>query len=209
MTRDRKIKVTRHVSRVTKKIMQEKAIIVSAPSGAGKSTIVKHLMAELPQLEFSVSACSRAMRDGEADGREYHFISVEKFREHIEACDFLEWEEVYPGSFYGTLKSEIRRIWALGKIPVFDVDVVGGLNLKRYFRTSGLAIFIQPPSIDILAERLKNRGTESEESLGKRIGKAAEELAFAVKFDKVVVNDNLDVACKEVTGLALQFLSAE
>ena len=190
-------------------IMQEKAIIVSAPSGAGKSTIVKHLMAEIPSLEFSVSACSRAMRPGEADGREYHFISVEKFREHIEACDFLEWEEVYPGNFYGTLKSEIRRIWALGKIPIFDVDVVGGLNLKRYFRASGLAVFIQPPSIEVLAERLTTRGTESEESLQKRVGKAEQELTFASKFDRIVINDKLDVTCNEVKHLVHQFLLEE
>ncbi len=186
--------------------MQEKAIIVSAPSGAGKSTIVKHLMAELPQLEFSVSACSRAMRPGEVNGREYRFISVEKFRSHIEACDFLEWEEVYPGNFYGTLKSEIRRIWALGKVPVFDVDVVGGLNLKRYFRGSGLAVFIQPPSLEVLAERLTNRGTESEESLRKRIGKAEQELSFATKFDKAVINDELDAACREVVDMVREFL---
>lgn len=186
--------------------MQEKAIIVSAPSGAGKSTIVKHLMAEIPHLEFSVSACSRSMREGEEDGREYYFISVDEFRAHIEACDFLEWEEVYPGSFYGTLKSEIRRIWSLGKTPVFDVDVVGGLNLKRYFRASGLAIFIQPPSIDVLAERLANRGTETVESLQKRVGKAAQELSFAPKFDLLILNDELNSACQQTLAAVKEFL---
>lgn len=182
-------------------------MIVSAPSGAGKSTIVKHLMAEMPQLEFSVSACSRAMRPGEVNGREYHFISASQFREQIEACAFLEWEEVYPGNFYGTLRSEIRRIWTLGKIPVFDVDVVGGLNLKRYFKASGLAIFLQPPSLEVLEQRLRGRGTDPESSLQKRIGKAAHELSFANKFDKVVVNDKLEEACQEVISLVKGFLS--
>jgi guanylate kinase len=189
--------------------MVEKAVIVSAPSGAGKSTIVKHLMAELPQLEFSVSACSRPMRPGEVDGRDYHFMSAEQFREHIEACDFLEWEEVYPGNFYGTLRSEIRRIWTMGRIPVFDVDVVGGLNLKRYFKASGVALFIQPPSIEVLTQRLRQRGTDPEESLLKRLGKAEHELSFAPRFDKVVVNDQLEDACREVIRLVKNFLSVE
>lgn len=186
--------------------MSERAIIISAPSGAGKSTIVKRLMEAVPRLGFSVSACSRPMREGEVDGRDYHFISAERFRNHIEACDFLEWEEVYPGNFYGTLKSEIRRIWSQGRTPIFDVDVVGGLNLKRYFKTSGLAIFIQPPSIEVLTERLRNRGTESEESLAKRTGKAAHELTYAPKFDRIIINDDLERAVAETIALVNGFL---
>jgi guanylate kinase len=186
--------------------MQEKAIIVSAPSGAGKSTIVRHIMAEIPELEFSVSACSRPVRPGEVDGREYHFISVEKFREHIEACDFLEWEEVYQGNYYGTLKSEVRRIWSIHKFPVFDVDVKGALNIKKYFKNNGLSLFIQPPAIEILKNRLESRGTENAESLKKRFDKAAYELTFAGKFDKILINGQLDKACSEAVEIVKEFL---
>jgi guanylate kinase len=189
-------------------IMEGKAIIVSAPSGAGKSTIVKRLTGALPQLEFSVSVCSRPKREGETEGKDYHFISAETFRSHIEACDFLEWEEVYPGSFYGTLKAEIRRIWKLGKVPVFDVDVVGGLNLKRYFKASGLSIFIQPPSLEVLEARLRKRGTDSEESLRKRIGKAEHELSYASKFDQIIVNDELERAATEISATVTRFLTS-
>ncbi|MCK9421860.1 MAG: guanylate kinase [Bacteroidales bacterium] len=186
--------------------MTQKAIIVSAPSGAGKSTLVRHLMDNLPQLAFSVSACTRRARQGEIEGREYYFLPVERFREHIEACDFIEWEEVYPGSFYGTLKSEIRRIWSSDKIPVFDVDVMGGLNLKKYFRRLGLAIFIQPPSLEVLKMRLKDRATESAESLARRIAKAEQELTFASKFDTIVVNDDLEHTKERVLKLATSFI---
>jgi guanylate kinase len=186
--------------------MIRKAIIVSAPSGAGKSTIVQHLMKELPQLAFSVSACSRNKRESETDGVHYYFISADEFRKKIVTQEFVEWEEVYPGSYYGTLKSELERIWNLGKFPVFDVDVVGGLNLKKYFGDDALALFIQPPSEEELEVRLRNRNTESEESLLKRLGKAKQELSTAGQFDRIVVNDDLDVACGEALQIVKNFL---
>jgi len=186
--------------------MKGRAIIISAPSGAGKSTLVTHLLASIPKLEFSVSACSRSIRPGETNGRDYYFLSVDTFREHIAAGDFLEWEEVYPDSFYGTLKSEMTRIWSAGKIPIFDVDVVGGLNLKRYFGANGLAVFIQPPSIEVLVSRLKNRGTESNESFQKRFSKMEHELSFATKFDVIVINDELDEAIKQSVAIVTGFL---
>lgn len=186
--------------------MQGKAIIVSAPSGAGKTTIVRHLLQSVPQLEFSISACSRAKREEETDGKDYYFISAETFRTKISDDAFVEWQEVYPGSFYGTLKSEMDRIWALGRAPIFDVDVVGGVNLKKYFGDSGLAIFIHPPSIEELEHRLRKRGTESEEALRKRIGKAEYELTFAPHFDTIIINDNLEVKCREIAELVKRFL---
>ncbi len=186
--------------------MQGKAIIVSAPSGAGKTTIVKHLLKVMPQLNFSISACSRAKREEETDGTDYYFISAEKFREKITHDEFVEWQEVYPGSYYGTLKSEMDRIWSLGKTPIFDVDVVGAVNLKKYFGEHALGIFIHPPSIEELVNRLKKRGSESEETLRKRIDKAAYELTFAPHFDQIVVNDNLEVKCQEIVNLVKLFL---
>jgi guanylate kinase len=186
--------------------MQGKAIIVSAPSGAGKTTIVKHLLKVVPQLEFSISACSRAKRDEETDGKDYYFISANDFRKKIDCDEFVEWQEVYPGSYYGTLKSEMDRIWSLDKTPIFDVDVIGAVNLKKYFGVDGLGIFIHPPSIEELEKRLKHRGTESEETLKKRIGKAEYELTFAPYFDTVIINDNLEVKCREVVGLVEGFL---
>ena len=183
-----------------------KAIIVSAPSGAGKTTLVKHLLKVIPQLEFSVSACSRLKRDEEIDGKDYYFISGDDFRKKIDHEEFVEWEEVYPGSYYGTLKSEMERIWSLDQTPIFDVDVVGGINLKNYFKEQGLAIFIQPPSIEELENRLKKRGTESEETLRKRVGKATYELTFAKHFDKIIVNDHLETKCREIAEMARTFL---
>lgn len=184
-----------------------KAIIVSAPSGAGKTTLVRHLLAALPVLEFSVSAASRPKRDGETDGRDYYFISTAEFRNKIEQDQFVEWEEVYHGSYYGTLKSELERIWAKGGIPIFDVDVVGGLNLKRYFGADAIAIFIQPPNIEVLHHRLKNRGTEDDESLSKRLSKAQFELTFADQFDTIIINDHLESKCIEITDIVSNFLS--
>jgi len=186
--------------------MQGKAIIVSAPSGAGKTTIVKHLLRVIPILEFSVSACSRTKREGETDGRDYYFISGDEFRKKIARDEFVEWQEVYSGSYYGTLKSEMDRIWSQQKTPIFDVDVVGGLNLKRYFGASGLAIFIQPPSVAELENRLRNRGTESEETLRKRVEKAAYELDFSSQFDNIIINDNLEKKCREIVVLVNSFL---
>ena len=187
--------------------MLDKAVIISAPSGAGKTTLVKNLTAALPQIEFSVSACSRQKRDNETDGKDYYFITTGDFSEKINQGEFVEWQEVYPGSYYGTLKSELDRIWNLGKIPIFDVDVVGGLNLKKYFGEKALAVFIQPPSIEVLESRLRNRGTESEESLQKRIGKAVMELKFADDFDCIVVNDKLDKSSQDTIRLVKEFIT--
>ncbi|MCK9219220.1 MAG: guanylate kinase [Bacteroidales bacterium] len=184
-----------------------KAVIVSAPSGAGKTTIVKHLLASLPQLEFSVSACSRLKRQGETDGKDYFFITADSFREKIARDEFVEWQEVYPGSYYGTLKPELERIWKSGKTPIFDVDVQGGLNLKKYFGKEALCVFIRPPSLEILIQRLRSRGTESEESLFKRIGKAESELAFSKQFDLVIINDELDIACCNLIEQVRLFIS--
>lgn len=186
--------------------MEGKAIIVSAPSGAGKTTIVKHLIKVIPVLEFSISACSRPKREEETHGKDYYFINADEFRELITRDEFVEWQEVYPGSYYGTLKSEMNRIWSLDKTPIFDVDVVGAVNLKKYFGDAGLGVFIHPPSIEELENRLKKRGTESEETLRKRIGKAEYELTFASHFDVVIVNDNLEVKCREIVDMVEAFL---
>ncbi len=190
------------------KAMQEckKAIIVSAPSGAGKTSIVRHLLEHFSHLAFSVSACSRAPRGDELDGKDYYFITSDTFREKISRDEFAEWEEVYPGSFYGTLKSELDRIWESGKIPIFDVDVKGGLNLKKYFGEKALAVFIQPPSVEILASRLKNRGTESEDSFRKRIQKAELELSYAPRFDRIIVNDDLEQSFMTAIEMVKLFL---
>ena len=168
---------------------------------------MKHLVATIPILEFSVSACSRKKREEEVHGRDYYFIPLEEFKEKITLDEFVEWQEVYPGNFYGTLKSEMDRIWAMDKVPIFDVDVVGGLNLKKYFGPSGLAVFIQPPSIGELENRLRNRGTESEEMINRRISKAAYELGFAGRFDTVIVNDDLQSKCREVVALVNSFIN--
>ena len=186
--------------------MTEKAIIVSAPSGAGKTTLIKHLTVALPQLEFSVSACSRQKRENETEGKDYYFITSELFRKKIEQDEFVEWQEVYEGNLYGTLKSELQRIWNDQKIPIFDVDVIGGLNLKNYFGPKALSIFIQPPSIEILETRLKNRGTETEESLQKRLNKTKQELTFAPEFDRIVVNDSIGKASLETIEMVNAFI---
>ncbi len=186
--------------------MQGKAIIVSAPSGAGKTSIVKYLLTALPQLEFSISACSRLKRENEVNGKDYYFITPEEFRKKIEAGDFVEWQEVYPGSYYGTLKSELERIWTKGKIPLFDLDVIGGLNLKEYFGTNALAIFIAPPSVHEIENRLRNRNTESEESLKKRLEKTEYEMGFVTRFDISVINDDLEKAAGESISRAREFL---
>ena len=186
-----------------------KLIIFSAPSGAGKTTIVRHLLKTVGMLEFSISACSRQPRPGEIDGQDYYFLSVEEFKHKIETNAFIEWEEVYEGSFYGTLVSEVERIWKKGKCVVFDVDVKGGIHLKEKFRDCSLAVFIQPPSVDALRIRLKARETETPESLAKRVGKAAQELEFANRFDAIIVNDELDVACKEAELLVKNFIHSK
>lgn len=188
---------------------RQKMIIVSAPSGAGKSTIVRHLLQAGLDLEFSISATSRPIRAGEVDGREYHFIGTELFRKKIEAGELLEWQEVYPGSYYGTLVSEVERIHRNHHIPIFDVDVVGGLNIKKMFGENALALFIQPPSVEILEKRLRDRATDTEESLQKRLEKVRWELGFSPQFDQILINDQLDIALKEAEKLVKNFLLAE
>ena len=183
-----------------------KSVIFSAPSGAGKTTIVKHLIEQFPQLKFSVSATSRPKRYGETDGRDYHFLSSDEFREKIRNEEFIEWEEVYENMYYGTLKSEVQRIWDDGCAVIFDVDVEGGLNLKDHFGKGALAVFVQPPSLEVLSERLEARGTESAEKLKERIDKAFFELDYANRFDVVLVNDNLDETLKEARDMVAKFL---
>lgn len=187
--------------------MNGKLIIFSAPSGAGKTTIVKQIIESGFPVEFSISACSREKRQGEVDGKDYYFLSVDEFRKRIDLGDFLEWEEVYPGSYYGTLKSEIERIWNMGKHVIFDVDVIGGLNIKYAYPEQALTVFVQPPTIDELKNRLVNRCTESEEDIQKRITKAAYELSFASKFDVVIINDDLQKAIEEAEKLVDDFLN--
>ncbi len=183
-----------------------KMIIISAPSGAGKTTIVRHLMETFPQLGFSVSATSRQIREGEMNGREYYFISSNEFQDLIEDDKLLEWQEVYPGSYYGTQVSEVERMISARQFPVFDVDVVGGLNIKKIYGNSALALFIKPPSYEILESRLRSRATDSEESLQKRLNKAEWELGFENDFDTVIVNNTLDEAFAQAERLVGNFL---
>ena len=186
--------------------MDGKLIIFSAPSGAGKTTIVHHLLEEFPQLEFSVSACSRPMRKGETHGVDYYFLSLEEFKQKISDNDFVEWEEVYKDNFYGTLKVEIERIWKKGMHVIFDVDVVGGLNLKNQFGDLARAVFVMPPSIQHLEMRLRSRETETDESIARRIGKAENELKTADLFDKIILNDKLENAFEEAEKIVSEFL---
>lgn len=183
-----------------------KLIILTAPSGAGKTTIARHLLMTFPNLAFSVSATTRARRSYEVDGKDYYFISPEKFRQLIQENAFVEWEEVYTDQFYGTLKSEIERLWAAGKHVVFDVDVKGAMNLKRQYPSETLTIFIKPPSTEILFQRLQKRSTETEESLQKRIAKAVEELKNENNFDIVLVNDKLEDALQKATAIVEKFI---
>jgi guanylate kinase len=188
--------------------MESKLIIVSAPSGAGKTTIVKHLLASGLNLGFSVSACSRPIRKGETDGKDYFFLTTEEFKKRIENGDLLEWQEVYPGSYYGTLRSEVDRLLLAGQSVIFDVDVIGGLNIKKIYGDQALAIFVMPPSFEILKERLVSRSTESEESLDKRLDKAALELTFAPHFDYTLINNNLGEALNKSVEVVAGFLTA-
>lgn len=183
-----------------------KCIIVSAPSGAGKTTIVKYLLNSGLDLAFSISACSRKRREGEINGKDYYFLTQEEFRNKIEKQEFVEWQEVYPGSFYGTLKSELDRIWTMGKHVIFDVDVYGGINLKKIFSDIALSVFIAPPSVEVLRERLLIRGTESEESINNRIGKAIEELSQKNKFDICIINEQLPKTQTEIYQIINSFL---
>lgn len=178
--------------------MAGKALIFSAPSGSGKTTIVKHLLKNNPDLGFSISASTRDKRGRkEQNGKDYYFLSPEEFKNKIDINEFIEWEEVYEGNFYGTLKSEIERIWQLGKDVIFDVDVKGGLNLKNYFGDKALAVFVKVPSVDVLKERLHDRGTEDDQSLSRRLFKAKFEMTFQDRFDVVLVNEYLEKSLAE------------
>lgn len=187
--------------------MPGKVLIFSAPSGSGKSTIVNHLLELHPEIEFSVSATSRPPRGQEQDGVEYLFYSADVFRLLVRDGKFVEYEEVYPDRFYGTLKSEVNRIWAKGHVIIFDVDVKGGVNLKKYFGDQALSVFIQAPSVEVLRERLIGRATDSMEEIEKRVAKAAEEMTYAPLFDKVLINDKLADAFREAEEMVDTFLS--
>lgn len=185
-----------------------KVIIFSAPSGAGKSTIVNHILGLHPEMEFSISATSRAPRGSEQDGVEYYFFSEQEFRDLIAKDSFVEYEEVYPGSFYGTLKSEVERIWAKGHVIVFDIDVKGGVNMKRIFGDKALSIFIKAPSVEELRRRLQGRGTDSPEAIERRVAKAQSETEFAKgRFDHVLVNDDLQRAFAEAERIVSEFIA--
>ncbi|MCI5717881.1 MAG: guanylate kinase [Alistipes sp.] len=186
-----------------------KLIIFSAPSGSGKTTIVKRLLSVFPQFEFSISATSRKPRGTERDGVDYFFLTQEEFARRVEAGDFVEWEEVYGGTCYGTLRSEMERIWAKGNVIVFDVDVMGGINLKRIFGENACSIFIMPPSVEELRRRLEGRGTDSAETIDKRVAKAEFEISKSGSFDHIVVNDDLDTAVAETESIIGKFLAAE
>ena len=185
--------------------MQGKLIIFSAPSGAGKTTIVKHLLQQNLGLEFSISATSRAMRHTEINCKDYYFLSAEEFKAKIDANEFLEWEEVYAGTFYGTLKSEVERIRNNGKHVVFDVDVVGGCNIKKYYGNEALAVFVQPPSVEELRNRLISRSTDAPEVIEKRVAKAEYELTFANQFDVIITNDQLEKALAQAEQVIREF----
>ncbi len=193
---------------MTEELNSGKCVILCAPSGSGKTSIAKYLLSQPDfNLEFSVSATTREKRPGEENGKDYYFLSVEEFKQKIDNDEFIEWEEVYDGIFYGTLKSEIDRIWKAGKNVLFDVDVEGGISLTKYFGEKALAIFIQPPSIEELKKRLRKRGTETEEKIKQRIEKAAKEMEYSKWFDTIVVNDDLEKAQKEVALYVKTFLS--
>ena len=190
--------------------MQGKIIVFSAPSGAGKTTIVHRLMSRIPELSFSISACTRDKRGrSEVNGKDYYFITPEDFQDKIRRDEFVEWEEVYEGAFYGTLKSEIERIWSNGQHAILDVDVKGGLSIKEFYKDRALAVFVLPPSIEALAERLNARATDSTSSISSRLYKAKFELAFEDRFDVTVVNDDLEAACAQAEKLVRDFISAE
>ena len=185
-----------------------KSIIVSAPSGAGKTTIVHRLMTEIPALAFSISACSRSARPMEQEGKDYYFLGVEGFKKAIENQEFIEWEEVYTDHYYGTLRREVQRLWDEGRVIIFDVDVVGGLNLKALFKEHALSVFIKPPSVEILEKSLRARDTESEERIALRIKKSAWELSQAESFDVCILNDDLEKAVSDAKIQVKRFISS-
>lgn len=181
-------------------------LIFSAPSGAGKTTIVRSLLEKMPNLEFSVSATSRPIRNNEVHGKDYYFLSVDEFKQKIAQEEFVEWEEVYKNRFYGTLKSEVYRIWEKGNHVIFDVDVIGGLNIRKKYPDEALAVFIMPPSVEELEKRLRLRSTDSNEDIEVRIAKAKSELEYANKFDVIVLNDTLDKAIEEAEKIVTSFI---
>ncbi|MBO9638285.1 MAG: guanylate kinase [Siphonobacter aquaeclarae] len=190
--------------------MNGKAIIFCAPSGSGKTTLVKHLLSAHPdRFGFSISACTRDKRGrAEEHGKDYYFLSIDEFKRKIDEEAFVEWEEVYPGGYYGTLKSEVERVWASGRHIIFDVDVRGGLKLKEYFGDRALSIFVKVPSMEVLEQRLRARGTETEDSLSKRLYKVRFEMSFQDKFDVILVNDDLDKSTREADQLVSDFLNS-
>ena len=186
----------------------KKIVIISAPSGAGKTSIVQYLLKKIPQLSFSISACSRKKRAAEINGKDYYFLSVEEFKNKISSGAFLEWEEVYENQFYGTLKSELTRISNAGKTTIFDVDVVGGLNIKTLFPKESLAVFIMPPSLTVLKKRLSKRGSETKKSLNVRLDIAEQEIARNNEFDAVILNDDFELACEEAKKVITNFITS-
>ncbi len=186
--------------------IHQKILIITAPSGAGKTSITRYLMKVFPVLEFSISAATRKARENEKEGVDYYFMGLEEFNHKIQQKEFAEWEMVYEGKYYGTLKSELKRIWSLNKVPVLDIDVKGALHIQRQYPENTLSIFVQPPSVEVLKNRLQSRGTETEESLAARVNKASYELSFNHHFDKTILNDDLDRACAEAVKLVGDFL---
>ncbi len=200
--------ITNYLSLENNTMTKGKLLVFSAPSGSGKTTIVRHLLAQPDlNLEFSISCTTREPRGEEVDGKDYYFISWDEFKKHIKAEDFVEWEEVYTDNFYGTLKTEVERIWALGKHVIFDIDVAGGLRIKHKFPNETLAVFVKPPSVDELKRRLKERSTESEDKINMRIAKASVELATAPQFDTIIKNYDLEVAKEDAYQLVKDFIS--
>ena len=185
----------------------KKIIIITAPSGAGKTSITRYLIEKYPQLSFSISAATRAPRGAEKNGTDYYFISEAEFREHIRNNDFMEWEMVYEGKYYGTLKSEMERIWSHKQVPILDIDVKGAIHVQKQYPHNTMSIFIQPPSVDELKRRLAGRGTETDQSLAARVSKASYEISFKDHFDHVIVNDDLNKARAEAENLVFEFLS--
>jgi guanylate kinase len=189
-------------------LTQGKIIIITAPSGSGKTTLVRRLLAANPNLAFSISACTRQPRTGEVNGRDYHFYTEDAFKKLIDEDAFVEWEMVYTGKYYGTLKTEVTRIWSDGKAPVVDIDVMGAISVQTKYPDNSLSIFIQAPSIDELKKRLEKRGTETPQSMQERLDKASYELTFSHKFNKIIINDDLDVATTELLNTVAGFLQA-